>query len=490
MDDDRKLEALHARVAELEAQNHELRAASPSAPGAAHDRTTAGRWRAVVAAVLITVAVVLAPVATLGTWARTQLVDTERFVQTFAPLAHEPAVQSFVSDQVMDAIDENLDIDGLVGDLFAGIDGLGLPPRAAAALALLEAPAADGVRSLIADGVDRVVESPQFANLWEGALRETHRRAIAVIQGDPNAVLRLSEDGTLSLELSVVIEQVKEALVARGLGFAERIPAIDRSIPIVTADALVLVRTIYQVAVAAGYWLPWAVLGLLGVGIAVARRRARALAWAGFGLAASFLLLAAGMGIGEQFFIGTVSPSVMPAATAQTLFDQLTALISSTILALVVLGVFVGIGGWLAGGSAPARAVRGIAGPGFAAVRSAADRHGLDPRGFGALVERWRSAIVAVTAGIGVLVLFLNRPATVGSVLSTLVVVLAVLVVVELVRRPAIGMHRGEVEETRNGDGEPGGTDVEPAAEATAGSAVGAGADTGPAAQAGSTTPV
>ena len=108
MDDDRKLEALHARVAELEAQNHELRAASPSAP-AAHDRTTAGRWRAVVAAVLITVAVVLAPVATLGTWARTQLVDTERFVQTFAPLAHEPAVQSFVSDQVMDAIDENLE---------------------------------------------------------------------------------------------------------------------------------------------------------------------------------------------------------------------------------------------------------------------------------------------------------------------------------------------------------------------------------------------
>jgi hypothetical protein len=314
----------------------------------------------------------------------------------------------------------------MVGDVFEGIAELDLPPRSLAAISLLEGPAAEGIRSLLGTGVERVVASPQFAQLWELALRETHSRAIAVVQGDPNAALQLSDDGTLSLQLDTVIREVKQVLVQQGLGFASG-----------TADSLVLVRTLYQVAVTAGYWLPWGVLALLVAGIAVARNRTRSIAWAGIGLAASFLLLAAGLGIGKQFFVGTVSPSVMPAATAHVLFDQLTLLIFSTLVALVVLSLFIAIGGWLAGASRPARAVRGAAESGFSAVRTAADRRGIGTGAFGRTVERWRSAIIVATVGIGVLVLFLSRPITTGGVIGTLIAVLAVLLVTELARRPA-----------------------------------------------------
>ncbi len=153
--------------------------------------------------------------------------------------------------------------------------------------------------------MERLVTSSQFAQLWEGALRTTHSRAIAVIQGDPNRALQLFDDGTLTLELSAIIQAVKQVLIDQELRFAERIPEVHRSIPILASDSLVTVRTVYQIAVVAGYWLPWAVLALLVVGIGIARDRARALAWAGAGLAVSLLLLAGGVWVGGRFFTGS-----------------------------------------------------------------------------------------------------------------------------------------------------------------------------------------
>lgn len=427
-----ELTALRAQVAELQESNAALTQAAQRRP----EGRRSASLRAAVAAVLIVVSVILTPVAVLGTWARVQLVDTDRFVQTFAPLAEQPAVQSYVSAQVVEAIEENLDIDALVGEVVDGIASLDLPPRAQAALLLLKQPAAEGISSLLHNGVSRVVASPQFAQLWETALRETHSRATAVIQGDPGRALQLT-DATLTLELSTVIAQVKQELVAQGFTFASSIPEIDRSITILTADSLALVRTVYQVAVAAGYWLPWLVLAMLVAGVALARNRTRAVAWAGAGLAVSLLVLAAGLGIGRQFFIGAVSPSVMPAPTALVIFNQLTMLISSTLLAAVTLSLFIAMGGWLAGASRPARAVRGAASSGFVAARAAADRRGIGTGAFGRGVERWRSAIVVAAVLIGVVILFQTRPITVGGVIGTLVGVLVVLLVVELIRRPA-----------------------------------------------------
>ncbi|MFV0432591.1 MAG: hypothetical protein ACK5LO_01210 [Leucobacter sp.] len=435
MNEQPNVQTLQKRIAELEAQNRELRQTAGDAPEPSGSRP--GRGRSILAAVLIIVSVLAAPVAVIGTWARVQLVDTDRFVQTFAPLAEEPAVQTFLTDQVVEGIDQSVDIDALVGDLFTGLTDLDLPPRAVAALPLLQGPAAEGMHSLIRTGVEKVVASPRFAQLWEVTLRQAHSRAVAIIQGDPNTALQLSADGTLSLELDVVIREVKETLVSQGFGIAERIPEIDRSIPIVASDSLVLIRTVYQIAVSAGYWLPWVLLAMLGIGIAVARRRATALAWTGAGLAASFALLGAGLGTGRQFFIGTVSPSIMPRGTAAVLFDQLTALISSTIVALVVLSIFIAVGAWLASGGRAATAARGTVGSGFAAIRATADRHGLGTRAFGAFIERWRSTIIVAAVAIGVFVLFLNRPVTTGGVFATLASVVAVLIIVELVRRPA-----------------------------------------------------
>lgn len=420
---------LRLRVADLERENERLRASEK--PGLKRGRTRTG-----IAVVLIAVGLLLAPVAALGTWARLQLVDTDQFVSTFAPLAQDPEVQAFVADEVTTAITAEIDVPQLIGELFDGVRGLDLPPRADAALGLLEGPAAQGVQTLIGNVVDQVVASPAFAEMWEGSLRMTHERAVAIIQGDPQAALQLAEDGTLTLQLDVVAARVKAELADRGIAIADLIPEIDREIPILQADALVLVRTVYTTAVAAGYWLPWVVLILLIAGVAVARRPVHALAWTAALFAVVFALFAAGIGIGQAFFIGAVSPAVMPEAAAAALFAQLTVLLRSTAVALAVLGALIAVGSWLAGSTRIAQTLRGATRQGADAVRAAGERRGLSTGQFGEFVERWRSAILTVVAVGAALLIFVNRPPTLGGVVGVVIGAAVLLLIVELVRRP------------------------------------------------------
>ena len=421
-----EIEDLRERLRALEQENEALRRP--------RRRISA---RSIIAGIVLVVAVLLAPIAAMGTWARLQLVDADRFVATFAPLAEDPDVQDFVADQATAAIDEQVDLDAVVGELFDGLRALDLPPRATAALGLLEAPAASGLSSLIDGVVHDVVSSQQFADIWAETLRFTHERAVAILQDEPGTALELSDDGVLSVDVGAVVERVKEALAERGAGVADLIPVIDRTIPVVQADALVLVRTVYQIAVTAGFWLPWVVLGLVVLGVLLAVNRPRALFWTSAGFAVVFFLLAAGMGVGRGFFVSAVSPSIMTAAAAESLFDQLTALLGSTIVALALVGVLIALWAWLAGSSRSALTVRRVTESGFGALRDAAEARAISTGRFGRAVDRYRGAILIAGMVIGVLILLATRPVTFGAVLGVAIGVLVLTVLVELLRRPA-----------------------------------------------------
>jgi hypothetical protein len=127
----------------------------------------------------------------------------------------------------------------------------------------------------------------------------------------------------------------------------------------------------------------------------------------------------------------------MPRGTADVLFAQITDRLSGGIYALALLSAIVAAGAWLHGSSRAAVAVRTAGDRAFGRIRAAADGNGLGTGRFGRAVDRWHSIIVATTVAIGVMVVFASRPASIGSVLGTLAVVLLVMLAVELVRRPA-----------------------------------------------------
>lgn len=433
------LDSLRARVAELEAQNRELtESAQHDSVGPPRvDGPRKQRWRAVVSGLLIVVGLILAPLAVLGPWVRAELVDTDQFVATFAPLVEHAEVQGFIADQAMTAFDDNVPVKALVGELFDGLTALDLPPKASAALSLLEGPAAAGVRSIVESGVSTVVASPQFSTVWENALRETHSRTITVLQGHPGALVSLSHEGVLSLNVGEVTGQIKSELQSRGIGVADAIPTIDRTIIIVSSDALATVRSLYLVAVSIGFWIPYVVLGLLVVGVAIARKRARTIAWTAAGTAASLLILASGVGIGRAVFVSSLSPSIMSAEAARAIYEQVISRLVPTIAALVLVALIVMVAAWLAGGSRRARALRGIAASASDRAHRFLDAHGLDTRKVGHAVERWHSGLVVLVCTAAMLVVLFARPLSVGLVAWTVAIMCLLLVVVELVRRPA-----------------------------------------------------
>lgn len=453
---------LQARIAQLEAENAALRraragdgaAGAPGGDGRA-DATASGRprrqrWRTAVSAILVVVGLVLAPVALLTAWARIELVDTDRFVSTFAPLAEDADVQAFVADQVTAAIEEQVDIPALTNDLFDGLQQLNLPPRAQDALGLLEGPATQGLQALIDRAVDRIVASEAFADVWGTALRVSHRQFVAAMQGDPSAALDVSND-TLSVQLGPVVDAVKQRLEDQGIGIASAIPSIDRSIVIVQDDSIALVKTMYALAVAAGTWLPVVALVLLVAGVLIAKRRAAALVWTAAGFALAMILFAAGLGIGRAFFVGTVSPSIMPQETAVALYEQLVEIMRGAILALFVLSLLIAVIAWFTGPWRPARGARGLAASGFSALRRSAAAHGVTTGSFGVWLDRWRGGAYALIVVVAAAVVLFTRPITVSLVVWTVVLSLLALLVVEVLRRP------------------PGSPDVAPARERAAG---------------------
>lgn len=90
------IEELQARIAELEAENTRL----ASQPEDTKPLPTVGkqRWRPIVAVVLIVLATLLTPVATIAGWSRIALTNTDAFVRVYAPLAKDPQVQQYIVD--------------------------------------------------------------------------------------------------------------------------------------------------------------------------------------------------------------------------------------------------------------------------------------------------------------------------------------------------------------------------------------------------------
>ena len=279
---------LAEQVRRLTEENERLRArvaVEESAPPREPRRV----WRGVVVVILMALATILAPAATIAGWARVQLTSADAFVDTFAPLADDPNVQALVTDQAVAAINNAVDIPGLTNEVFTGIDQIGLPPRAAAALKLLQTPATQGIQSFIQDSVSNVVTSAAFRDLMRQGLRTAHDSLVA-LQGDlagPDRAVTISGTGEIGVQLKPIIAAVKARLVARGVALASNIPEIDKTIVVAKTDAVPTIRTVYAAAVAAGTWLPFVVLALFAGAVLTAARHRRALVAAAVCLAAA-----------------------------------------------------------------------------------------------------------------------------------------------------------------------------------------------------------
>ncbi|SDH36465.1 hypothetical protein [Microbacterium pygmaeum] len=424
---DTDTDGLRAELAALRAENEALRTTGVQAPVEAKAVPTSRRgwWRSLLSAVVIVIATVLVPVSIVAAWARVELVDEDAFVSTMAPLVDDPAVQGMIVDEAMSAITEQVDFQQLTSNVFDGIADLGLPPRAADALTLLEAPAANGLQNLVEGTVTRVVVSDAFSDVWATTTRAAHRALTAAATSDGGGLIVRTPDG-VGIQVGAIVERVKQNLTDRGLGVAQLIPTVDRVVIIGEGENLAMIRTGYAVAATMGWWLPVITLALFGLGILIARRRSSAVLGAGLGLAIGAALLATSTTIGSAA-IGVVAGNLdLSPAALEVIYGQIVGAMTQTALVLLVLGIVVAVIGWLIGRSRPARGIRTATDGLNASARTQLRSRGLDTGAFGAWLGRHR-LLVRVLIGVAAVVwLFALRPLSIGDVALVLVVALLV----------------------------------------------------------------
>lgn len=436
------VQELQRRLAALEAENSALRGGIPASAGApmpdqvVSRRRSRGWGRTLSATVLIVLGTLIAPVALVAAWGNVQLTDTDRFVASYSVLASDPAVQSAVTDQVVEAIEGQVDIPTLTTDVIDGVIELGTGPAATRALELLKGPAAQGLQSLVATVVERFVESEAFANVWASALRISHSQVVSALQNDPDAAIALGSDGTIGIQLAPIIDAAKEVLVDQGVGFAASIPTVDRTITVAQVDSLASVQLAYELVVAAGLWLPWVAILFLAAGVVAARRRSVALITAALSLGLVMLIVLAGLAVGRVFFDAALRSNGIPADAGGAIYELVGGAMRDTAVAVLVLALVTAVVGWFAGPFDVPRRLRAVVHGGAGSLRDTLERRGLSSGRVGVWLYSRRALLRAAIIVVGAAVVLLVRPLSPPLVLWTPALALLVVLVLEVVERP------------------------------------------------------
>jgi hypothetical protein len=389
-------------------------------------------------AILITLACVLAPVAVASSWASTQVSSTNAYVETVAPLAHDPAVQKAIANEVTTTIFENLDVKGYTTDALTALaDRPNVPPRIAAALPGLAVPISNGVQNFTKDQVNKFVASPQFAKLWEQVNRTAHEQVNILLSGQQGGALS-AQGNQITLNLGPIIAKVKAQLVDQGFTLASKIPTINKSFVLVQSSSISKAQGFYSTLNALGVWLPIAVLVLLAAGVLLARDQRRALVKAALGLTGAMLVLGVALALARTWYVNTTPLDILTPQAAGDVFDTLVRFMRTTLRMVALAGLVAALGAFLTGPSRFAVKTRATFEGGLGSLRGHAETAGWHTGRFGTWVYTYRRALEAAVAILGGLVLvFWARP-TGWVVLGIALAVVLLVAVTEFLATPPV----------------------------------------------------
>jgi hypothetical protein len=382
------------------------------------------RGRSIAAIICVVLAALLTIPAGLAFWGQRTLTDTQRYLDTVAPLVNSPEVQEAVANRVIDAIEQQVDVESLINEALSGV--IADRPR----LQLLVGPISGAVNGLIERQVREFVASDAFEDIWVTANTKAQQGFVRLLEGDDGGAVSLEGDEVV-LDVSEVIDAVKERLVARGLTVVENlpIPEVDKQIVLLEAPGLRQARTIYAFANPIAKWLLPLVALLYFAAFLLWRRRPPMAVAIGILLMANAIVMALVLSIGRQLFVNELAGTVFgPASTV--FYDTLLAYLERGWQVLLGLGLLLVAAGWFAGSNRPGTAFRTtVAGALESAGAAASD----GPVGGTGRWVRANAGWVRVAVGaLGVLVLLWGNDVSLTRLFWSAVLVVALLAAVQV----------------------------------------------------------
>jgi hypothetical protein len=264
--------------------------------------------------------------SSVSIWVRNQINDTDRYMRTVGPLAGDPAIQEAIIVGVSDRFSSFLD-EATLGDT------LGDRQR------YLAAPLKQLIENYVEDAVRAIVTSDQFPQIWIQANEIAHPRVSAILTGGSTTNMTTA-NGKITLDLTPLVDVVKDRLRDRGIDLFDRIPGdrLNPNIVIVDSPDLANIQGTIDRLEKLAWIFPFLALLALGGYIWLSTDRRQASIWAGLGLAITMVALMLLLSIGRKLYIDGLDSNVSRNA-AVAFFDTIGRYFRDGIRLLAILGL-------------------------------------------------------------------------------------------------------------------------------------------------------
>ncbi|MBZ6475918.1 hypothetical protein K9U14_21505 [Streptomyces griseocarneus] len=389
------------------------------------------RLRYAATSVLLVLAFVLSPLAVVAAWADSQVSDTDRYVQTVAPLAKDPSVQNAVTDRLTTRVVDNVDIKAITDALSNALAKADAPPAIVDKSHLLAGPLKNALTTAVHKVVDKVVTSDQFAQLWNDANRRAHAAVVKTLTGEGTSAVQAKGDAVV-LDLGTVVDKVKQQLVAEGYEKASNIPDVDKTITLFRTEKLDDAQAGMRLLEVVGTWLPVTVVVLAALAVWSAPAHRVTLMTAAIGIGVMMVLLLVALAVARRVYLDSVPPATLPPDAAATVYDTFVRFLRAATRTVLVAAVVTALAGYLYGPGRGARLVRSVTGRATGATGRAMAHSGLRTGATGHWLQthrRWTTGIVIAAAALALFLWNYPTAASVALILGVAVLVLAVLAI-------------------------------------------------------------
>ena len=311
-----------------------------------------GRRHTVWVYLLIVLGAVILLVTTVNVWVDRAALNTDNWVDASDELLADPEVRTAVSTYVVDQLYANVDVAAQLNSLLPG----DFSRLAGVLAASLQGPATEAV--------DRLLSTPQAAEVWSQANRRAHETIVNILENETVPAVDTA-NGTVTLDLRQVVIRLGETL---GLPSTviDKIPESVGKVTVVESEKLENLQTAVEVVQWASVLLFILILVIYAGAVALAKGwRREATRAVGVSVFVVGLLVVAGLRFGGNILLDSVVKKEQNRGVAEAVWRIGSELLRDIGVALVVIGLLLVLGAVLAGPSRAAKAVRRLIAPAF-----------------------------------------------------------------------------------------------------------------------------
>ena len=380
-------------------------------------------WRAASSWLLLLLGCLLFLVSVVTIWVDNLVLDTDRYVETVAPLSQNEAIDNAVADGVTDLLFEKVEVENRLHEA--------LPQQ----IQFLAGPLTDRTKGYTRDSAYDVLTSDRFNQLWVDANRKAHEGIVSLLTGEGEVLS--ARQGEVVLDLTPIIEDVVNRMGETGQSIFGNVSSGDRNLQFVIfeSDTLASIQSAVALLRKLAIALPILALASLAGAILLSFERRRMVLFVSAGIAVAMVLLLVSLNIFRTIYLDSAASAELSVPAAAALFDTMVRFLKEGTRTLIILGLFIASAAALAGPSSAAVLIRDIVKRGVLGLGRQMEKAGKGMGPAGEWISEYKRLLQAGGLAVSFLILIFWDWPGLGDLLILAVIVAIYLILVELLGR-------------------------------------------------------